>query len=168
MKLKKAIEQGYVKLNIGSGIGANVKPDYVNIDIVNNPKIDLVTDVCSLPMVDSIADEVICEHVIEHLQFKEILPALIEWRRVLKPGARFYLSCPNVLVCMQKFLDDPERRWTKWATNIYGGQLYDSDVHQCGFSPESLKEYFIQAGFKNIVIKPLGDYNRGIGLWCIA
>jgi predicted SAM-dependent methyltransferase len=138
MKLEEAIKNGRVKLNIGSGIGANVKPDYVNIDCVNSPKLDLIADVRYLPIEDAIADEAICEHVIEHLQFKDVLPALKEWRRVLKPGATFYLSCPNITVCMDYFLKDKEHRWSEWAIHIYGGQLYDSDVHKSGFDLESL------------------------------
>lgn len=161
MKLEQAIENNSVILNVGSGIGANVKPEYVNIDIVNDSRLDIVHDITKpLPIPDNTADKIINEHVLEHIQFKYIQSIIHDWFRVLKSGGEVYVNVPNIVNICRMFIEDKDRRWSYWSTHLFGGQKYDTDCHVSGFEPCTLIPLFEKAGFVKIKVKPIGDFDR--------
>lgn len=54
--------------------------------------IDIVSDICSIPIEDASVDAVLCTEVLEHLT--DPLKALQELTRVLRPGGRLILTAP--------------------------------------------------------------------------
>lgn len=81
-----------IKLNLGSG--RKSYPGYINIDKVNLPEIDQVHDLerLPLPFKDNSVSEVICEHVLEHLDhFPDFLEELY---RITAPGGLWKIAVP--------------------------------------------------------------------------
>jgi predicted SAM-dependent methyltransferase len=80
------------KLNIGSG--RDVKPDYVNLDSVKLPGVDVVHDLNRFPwpFKDNEFSEAYCSHVLEHLD--SIIRPMEEIWRILKKGGRAVIEVP--------------------------------------------------------------------------
>lgn len=54
---------------------------------------DIVSSADDLPFEDGEMDYLLCSHILEHLI--DPIAALKEWRRILKPGGKLYLSLPD-------------------------------------------------------------------------
>jgi cephalosporin hydroxylase/SAM-dependent methyltransferase len=153
-----------LKLNLGCG--DKILPDYLNVDIAptrrgNRP--DVMCDLRHLSMFPSdIADEILSVHVVEHFSRWEVEQVLAEWLRVLKPGGRMVIECPNLASACRAFLDDPraaggpgrEGQRTMWV--FYGDPAWKDPLmnHRWGYSPESLAELLEGAGLGNVRVEP--------------
>lgn len=73
------------KLNIGCG--ADIRKGFVNLDVVKLPEVDMVCDLdkCPWPFPDNSFKEIICSHILEHLD--DFNKAINEIWRISKPGA---------------------------------------------------------------------------------
>jgi SAM-dependent methyltransferase len=81
-----------VKLNLGCG--TDIRPGFVNLDSAALPGVDVVHDLRELPLPfgDREFDEVVCQDVLEHLDYA---PLLGEIHRVLRPGGRVVIRSPH-------------------------------------------------------------------------
>jgi SAM-dependent methyltransferase len=86
---------GEVKLNLGCG--THKRNGFINIDAGEYCCPDLVADVLSLPYDDNYADEIYAGHLMEHFKPSQIITALREWRRVLKPGGVIIIVIPDFI-----------------------------------------------------------------------
>lgn len=173
-------EERLIKLNIGCGgmlIGG-----FINIDkfytkeqlfsrsgffksVYIEPEAEyLQADVLKLPFNDDYADYIESIDMIEHLGFRETLPALKEMRRVLKTGKKLKLVTQN--------FDDLARLWMQQVYNrpidfndtnnpyydlmqvIYGNQQAEGEYHRTPINPGFIHALLLTAGFeaKNIEI----------------
>lgn len=93
-------------------------------------------------------------HVLEHFNYVgEIGSALSEWKRVLVPGGRIYISVPNLEVICKMFSSVNDLAFDdkfKLMRIIYGGQMDEYDYHKVGFFPGLLSRYLLMLGFENI------------------
>jgi len=81
------------KLHIGSG--RKYREGYINIDIDNFFKVDIVRDITKgLPFDDSSVDEIFTEHCLEHISPDDIHFVFREMHRVCKPGAKIEIIVP--------------------------------------------------------------------------
>lgn len=149
--VRKLKREGPLKLNLGSG--DYIRWNYVNIDKYN-PKADEIADVCDLCRYrnDSV-DEVVANHLLEHLARKMVPLALREWFRVLKPGGKLILRCPNFEQYLREWLEadaDYRRGWG--IINIFG---HDEEgmYHKNGFALDMLRDQIEEAGLQVIDIK---------------
>ncbi len=98
-----------IKLNLGCG--DKILSGYINVDTVSERagnKPDIVCDVRSLDRFpDSYADEILAVHVVEHFWRWEVVSIIKEWVRVLKPGGKMILECPNLKSACEEFLRNP-------------------------------------------------------------
>jgi predicted SAM-dependent methyltransferase len=88
--------------NLHLGCGKRRVAGWINVDVTGSDyDLDLAGD--SLPWSDATFDAVVSQQVIEHLDLQnELLPLLHEIKRVLKPGAEVWLSCPDLgAVCRE-------------------------------------------------------------------
>jgi SAM-dependent methyltransferase len=153
-----------LKLNLGCG--DKILPGYVNVDIAQSrkhAKPDVVCDLRRLiPFADNTADEVLSVHVVEHFWRWEAVAVLREWVRVLKPGGKMVLECPNLLSACQELIRNPdlasgpgaEGRRTMWV--FYGDPAWKDPlmVHRWGYTPRSLADVMSEAGLVNIRQEP--------------
>lgn len=165
MKFDLLIKTGEpIRLNLGCG--DKILPGYINVDVVSERagnKPDFVTDIRNLHGVpDLFADEVLAVHVVEHFWRWEVLDVLKEWCRVLKPGGKMILECPNLRSACEEFLKDedmgalpgPEGQRTMWV--FYGDPRWKDPlmVHRWGYTPMSLARLMHEAGLVNLKQEP--------------
>lgn len=84
-----------MRLNVGCG--RNVLPDWINLDCVARPGVDLVADLeqCAtipLPLAADSVDEFLLQHVLEHI--RDPLPLMQELHRVARPEALAVVRTP--------------------------------------------------------------------------
>lgn len=82
--------------------------EYVGVDVVPGPQVDLVGGVEALPVPDASYDLVICTQVLEHVE--DPLAAVRELRRVTAPGGRVLASTHGV----QAYHPSPGDYW-RWT-----------------------------------------------------
>ncbi len=148
------------KLNLGCG--DKILPGYINIDVAESrkgKKPDILCDLHNLSMIESNSvDEVLSVHVIEHFWRWEVDDILNEWIRVLKPGGKLILECPNLISACEEFLknpdvasgEGPEGQRTMWV--FYGDPAWKDPLmnHRWGYTPNSLGKLMSNAGLCNI------------------
>lgn len=149
-----------VKLNLGCG--DKILPGYVNVDVAPTragKKPDVLCDLHRLePFQDDTADEILAVHVIEHFWRWEVADILKEWVRVLKPGGKLILECPNLISACQEFLKNPElgarpdQRGQRTMWVFYGDPAWHDPlmVHRWGYTPESLAGLLREVGLVDV------------------
>ena len=148
-----------IKLNLGCG--DKILPGYINVDVASEragKKPDVISDIRKLTFDDNYADEILSVHVIEHFWRWEVFDILKEWIRVLKPGGRLILECPNLQSACEEFLKSPEVKSgpgqegqrTMWV--FYGDPRWQDPlmVHRWGYTPHSLSLLMNEVGLINI------------------
>ncbi|MBO9513995.1 MAG: methyltransferase domain-containing protein [Variovorax sp.] len=82
------------KLNLGCGF--DIRPGYLNVDLHEWHKPDLVADITRLDMLPSGGfDEVVAQDVLEHLERHKVQGALDEWVRLLCEDGVIHIRAPK-------------------------------------------------------------------------
>jgi SAM-dependent methyltransferase len=153
-----------VRLNLGCG--DKILPDFVNVDVVEaraGKRPDVICDLHQLtPFPDDYADEILAVHVVEHFWRWEVEDVLREWVRVLRPGGRMVLECPNLKSACEAFLANPDSAFgrgnagqrTMWV--FYGDPGWKDPlmVHRWGYTPTSLAALMESVGLRNARQEP--------------
>jgi SAM-dependent methyltransferase len=153
-------------LRLNLGCGDKILPGYVNVDVVEaraGMKPDVICDLHELsPFESDSADEILSVHVIEHFWRWEVVDVVREWVRVLKPGGRMVVECPNVASACAVFAQDPQSsayedqrgQRTMWV--LYGDPAWKDPlmIHRWGYTPESLKRVLAEAGLTQLRQEP--------------
>ena len=152
-----------MKLNIGCG--DNKLEGYVNIDIDESLKPDLVCDVTyGLPYEEGEVEEVLLYHTIEHLPKFQHQIIYQEVHRVLKPDGLFIMSFPEFLTCVENWKNNVRGNRQFWEATIYGRQASKSDYHVCIMDLEVTARELTRYGFEIIYkgAEPLETWNSVI------
>ena len=153
-----------VKLNLGCG--DKILPGYVNVDTVSSragKQPDVNADIRDLSKIkSSVADEILAVHVVEHFYYWEVIPLLKSWKRLLKPGGKLILECPNLLYACQMIVENPAKRsqpgkagqMSMWP--LYGDPSWKDPLmcHKWAYTPESLMAVLQEAGFQQAMQEP--------------
>ena len=136
------------------GCGRRILSGYLNVDL--NPRADVVCDITALPedWTDRF-DEVLAVHVIEHIYPWDVEKTLLEWKRIIKPGGKIVIECPNLLKVASLFLEDPDKiNYGMWG--FYGDPSTKDPLmgHKWGYIPKSLIKLLRAAGFVDVEVKP--------------
>ena len=145
------------KLEIGS---ENRPADgYEHLDLIDYPHVDIVADAREIPIEDNTYVEVYSLWVLEHFAEHELVKVLQEWRRVLKPGGKIKIITSNqksINECLAK----NEITWKEWIRLTFGikgelpGRVIRVDCcHKVAFDPNSIGQYFTDAGFRDIKVE---------------
>jgi predicted SAM-dependent methyltransferase len=79
------------------GCGPCIRPGWVNADVHHRDGIDLACDIRhGVPLPEATFDYIVAMHVLQDLPYPDILPALKELRRLLKPDGLLRLGLPDV------------------------------------------------------------------------
>lgn len=116
---------------------------------------------------DGSVDEIQCHHALEHVGRDEVQPVLREWYRVLRAGGKVLVTCPDIILCMKKFLRyKDENRWKPKFPNeaIWGCQTGEHEYHKTGFSMERLKRELEWAGFRIVSAEHVEKDHHTFGL----
>ena len=163
------------------GCGNKKKKGWVNIDIDDKVKPDIVADASDLNMFeDDAVDEIESCHLLEHLTYPGAVQALKELHRVLRRGGKLFLELPNLERCMEILCKKEGKDAERLAMiGLYG---FNPDiekygiplVHKYGWTPKTLGDELKGLGFSEIKqvpvtqkYRPATKYNRDMRLECI-
>lgn len=137
-------DKNLLKLHLGCG-DRNFE-GYVNIDLRKTRATDLVCDIKKLPYPDNSVGLIENYHVIEHLSRHDLPKALKVWYRVLIPGGKLIIECPDFDKAVKEYIEGNKKR----IDNIFGLQRFPGDAHHFGYSFERLGKLLKAVGFKDI------------------
>lgn len=80
------------KLDVGAG--AKHDDGYLTLDVVPFFRPGVLGSVVELPFADEHFEEVRCHHVLEHMERRDLVPAMNEMWRVLQPGGVVDIEVP--------------------------------------------------------------------------
>jgi predicted SAM-dependent methyltransferase len=140
------------------GCGTQPMPGWINSDIKDGPGIDISCDIRDgLPLEDSSLDYVTSIHALPELPYPDIGTALVELRRVLKPGGVLRLSLPDLDRALRAYLDGDADYFLIPDDDVrsIGGKLivqitwygYSKSMYTFDFAEELL----YRAGFRRVV-----------------
>lgn len=149
----------------------------VRLDInpaVNPDILGTITDLSAVP--DESMDAVYSSHNIEHIYAYEVPLALQEFKRVLKPGGKAVITCPDIQAVAVEVAKGnlEETLYVSSAgpiaaidilyglgTDLARGNFYMA--HKTAFTVETLRNKLLAAGFNSVEMR-----QEGLNLWAIA
>jgi predicted SAM-dependent methyltransferase len=150
-------------MNINYGCGETKLKDFINIDIEESCKPDLVCDLRKepFPYEPESVDIIQCIHNLEHIEQKYWPQILCEFWRVLKPEGELRLAYPEFEKCSHYFLENHLGLRDFWRNTLYGRQLYPGDYHVVPMVTSEVEDYLETCGFHDIKScpEPTQDYN---------
>ena len=161
-RLRQIRQDQRIRVNLGSG-GSGHK-EWVNLDVRGHRQdASLAWDIRrALPFRDGQAAMVLAEHVVEHLEFHEDVPALFrEVLRVLEPGGHFRIVVPDAERWARAYANRDAEAWADlgfpelpegMATPmmLLNHCFHQSGEHQFGWDFETLEHVLRQAGFVDV------------------
>jgi len=143
----KVATQNAKGLRLHLGCGSKHFDGYINVDLWITGATDVICDITRLPWPDNSATIIESCHVLEHISHKNVRQTLDEWHRVLIPGGKLILECPNFDAAVQDYLEGNEDR----LINIFGQQKSYGDAHLFGYNPARLIRLLDEVGFDGFV-----------------
>lgn len=92
------LDKGYRKLNLGGGqksFKGFVNIDFLKHDMVEREVVANILDLSFIP--DNSLEHIHSNHVVEHITQEQLQEQLREYKRILVPGGRMSIRCPNAL-----------------------------------------------------------------------
>jgi SAM-dependent methyltransferase len=131
---------------------------WINSDIKDEPGVDLVCDIRDgLPLPDDDLDYAVSIHALPEIPYRDLLGAIAELRRVLKPGGVLRLGLPDVERGIRAFLANDRDYFLvpdKDAATI-GGKLVTQLVwygwSKSLFTYDFTEELLVKAGFREVL-----------------
>lgn len=113
------------------GCGKRKRPSAIGVDIYRGSDADMLCDLNHFPypFADSSFDEIIAEHVLEHLD--NLIGVVEELHWVARPGATVHVEVPHLSSVF--FYQDPTHRHA-FTSRTFDYFVPGTDVHQFGYS----------------------------------
>ena len=161
-----------IMLKLHLGCGQNILDDYVNIDMApsDNKKVEHL-DILSLPYKDTTVDEILAEHLAEHLSFDQEKSFWKECYRVLKPDGILTVETPDFEWVCTSFLQANEgfddfyqvgadahyfghgqsldHRWGILSTHFFGNQNGEGQFHRNAYTEKKMTDISRLVGFRS-------------------
>lgn len=168
-------------MKIHLGCGKNIKENYINIDAyVDFPGVEKL-DIFNLPYPDNSVDEVLSEHLAEHIRFADEEKFWKESFRVLRKGGVLICETPDLEWLCKQFLDSQddfkefynvghkdhyfghgksiEHRWGMITTHFFGNQNGEGQYHYNGYTKQKLIAIAALVGFSSCSVIKI--FNKG-------
>jgi SAM-dependent methyltransferase len=148
-----AIQGREWRLNMGCGKRKKVGYLNVDVDVAVKPDMVVLLDP-SLPFASGTFSLIEAYHVVEHVYPWVSSDIFKEFLRILKPGGKLAIECPNIeAACAwlcQNLDYGPDSQMGMWA--IYGDPNPQNrlHMHKWGYTPVTLSACLKQAGFVGI------------------
>jgi predicted SAM-dependent methyltransferase len=152
---QKINKKNEVKLHLGCG--PKILDGYINIDLYS-PYADIKLDITDLSyFANNSVDEIFMNAVFEHLYTFEQIPALREWRRVLKPNGKLRInSIPDFDVIADAYYNKQKGNCgevfnlyevTRYSHGDYTPENRLGQIHKDLFTKEKVDKLLKEAGF---------------------
>lgn len=163
-----------IRLHVGCG--DRILPGWMNVDrAARAPGVITDIELTDLPYPDGSVQEILAEHVLEHLSFAEESKAWPEMARVLRPGGRLTLEVPDFEWVCATFLAAADewrdfyvvghadhyagcgraldQRWGILQTMLFGNQNGIGQFHRSCYTEAKLRALAQRTGFATIAIE---------------
>jgi len=88
------------------GCGTEPEPGWINSDIKDDPSVEISCDILEgLPLESGSIEYAVSIHALPELRYPDLVPALLELRRVLAPGGVLRLALPDLDRGIRAYLD---------------------------------------------------------------
>jgi SAM-dependent methyltransferase len=157
-QLAPAAEQEPAVRRMNWGCGNHVEPGWINSDIDDTLAIDISCDIRDgLPLDDDHLDYIVSIHALQEIPYGDLLGALSELRRVLKPGGVLRLCLPDLERGIEAFHENDRDYFLvpdEDAATI-GGKLVTQLIwygwSRSLFTYDFTEELLQKAGFRDVV-----------------
>lgn len=153
-----------LRLNLGAG---DHKIDgYTSVDKYDKAA-DVLADICDLPFDDNSVDHIIASQVIEHIPYNQTEQMFKEMYRVLKPGKKAHIECPDIEYAAKRIIEsgDIDDLWIyhiwgqyhrPWDIDRYADcNNHEGSKHVTGFTLNRIKRFCEPIGFKVVKVEPV-------------
>ena len=151
-----------INLNLGSG--ASAFPGWVNIDVMRGRNgLTLPYDIRrTLPFQNEQIARIFAEHVVEHLDFKEDVPRLLdEFHRILKPGGWVRIIVPDAERWLDAYVTRDPAKWAALGFDelppdmptmmtMINHVFHQDGEHMFAYDFDTLQYALHRAGFRRI------------------
>ena len=150
------------KLNVGSG--EKVLEGYINLDLYNAKGVDVVHDLNKLPypFKDNTFDEILCSHVIEHLNPQQHIEVFKELHRISKPGAIITIKVPHFSAVISKTHLTHYKLFGFRTFDVICDNLPGNEKYIKGYFNELFKEIHFNKAKKICKLFSIDHYERFI------
>jgi SAM-dependent methyltransferase len=84
-------------MRLNWGCGPVIAPGWLNVDRITRPGVDIAGDIRNgLQVLDDSMDYAVAMHALQDLPYLDVVPALVELRRVLKPCGVLRVGVPDL------------------------------------------------------------------------
>lgn len=160
-----------IKYNLGCG-PHEILDGYINCDTTMFPGVDVTCPLWELRgkdfkrLNDETIDEIRASHVIEHVPPNLLERTLLEWYRVLKPGGKVYVYCPNASLIFSDYISG-KIDMIEASRLLFGEHDFEGNVHHLCFDKQRLGSLFTQYNFKVISYEGRPNaYRYELGIQC--
>ena len=159
-------------LNLGCGLDkrkSTSEEEWVNVDVRPEVEPDVIWDMedTPYPFKDGEFDLVLLKDALEHVSWRKIDDVIEEVKRILKPGGRLIIQCPDLEAIATKVILDTKLGSDYKAVSywVYGsGDYGPPSFHRAGFTMKAMRRLLKAHGF--VVIRLQND--GGTNLICEA
>lgn len=146
------------KLNLGCG--TDIRRGWTNVDAVSLPGVDVVHDLTYLPLPfpSASCDEIVCQDVLEHLDY---IPLLREAHRLLVVGGKLHVRVPH-FTSIYAFGDPTHRHFFAVETLKFFVKDHERDYYfDFAFSEITVRLLFSKrvGRFWNYLVEPFANFN---------
>lgn len=163
--MQTIIHSGDFVLDVGCG-DLKIDPSMLGVDAyLEAPHVNVKAYMWDMPFEDNSIDGIICMMALEHVSKFQVMPTLVEFNRVLKPGAKFIILVPDLVWVMEQFIKNPNPEWE--MDMLFGVQTHEGEYHKTGFTKDIIHRYFDYAipNCKIMHIFNVNAYNQmGLGV----
>ena len=137
-----------MKLDVGSG--DTPEPGFTTFD--QFAPADVSGDMRDLPFPPGSVDAINCSHALEHLERKDVVTALEQFRRVLRRRGTLRVVVPDFDYACRQWLDGVGEDRDIAYRSIYGGQTRQGQYHLSGWDRWTLADAVEEAGFEVVKV----------------
>ena len=139
-------------MKINYGCGEAKLPGFINIDIEESIKPDVICDLRkdNFPFDNESVETIYCLHNLEHIERQFWAHVFTEFRRVLVQDGILVLMYPEFEVCSRYFLENYRGQRDFWRNCLYGRQLWPGDYHVVPMVSSEVANHLGHCGFKDI------------------
>lgn len=141
------------KLDICGGRNPLNPKEFLNVDIVPLPQVDLVFDIRKrFPFENGVIAEIFSAATLEHFRKPDNLHILKEFHRVLMPGGRLRVCTPDIEAIARALLEgeDLDRVNQHFFGKYKSDQTEDYDLHRWMFPAGAMIQTLQDIGFTNV------------------